>query len=475
MKTLNTGATIGSVSGWMRGVLGRVCLVLTVWLLGQVAGQGQTNLEIVLHNFTDSPDGAEPVEMVLGSDNALYGITDMGGTAGGTAGTIFKMNRDGSGYTILRSFALSETGDNGLTVVPDPGLSVMQGSDGELYGTTVSSGANGDGMVFKLNTDGSGYVVLHSFTNTDASPANLMQGRDGVLYGIGAETVFKLTTSGSGYAVLHTFTNNPDGWAPFGQLAQGSDGTLYGTTYFGGTNNLGTVFRMDTNGNGYEVLYNFAGNPDGQYPFAGVVVSDEGVLYGTTWRGGTNGYGTVFRLNTNGGGYTELYAFANSTDGSRPFGRLLQGTGKALYGTASAGGANSHGTVFVINQDGSGFDVLDNFGLGSDGGGPSAGVVQGMFTGNTGVLYGTTAYGGNRGVGTVFALLLNPPLSITPVSSQTASNQAVVFWPAWALNYTLQTTTNLASGPWATVSNGVPVAGVQVTNTGPASYFRLVR
>jgi len=102
-------------------------------------------------------------------------------------------------------------------------------------------------------------------------------------------------------------------------------------------------------------------------------------------------------------------------------------------------------------------------------------LLLGSFTGGSGALYGTIYLGGSGAQGLLFALLVNPPLTITPVGSQTAGNQTAVFWPSWALNYTLQTSTNLANGPWTTVTNTIPVTGVQFTNHQPAAFFRLVQ
>lgn len=454
-------------------------LALAASLLGAAPGRAQTNIEILLHSFTGSPDGAHPMgSLVLGVDSALYGITYDGGGASGGGGTIFKINRDGSGYLPLHSFALSETGDGSVGNLVIPGLAVAQGSDGTLYGTTSLGGTNGEGTVFKLNPDGSAYAVLRSFASTNAGPSRLIQGRDGALYGTGSAFVFKLNLDGSGFTSLHTFSNTPDGFSPLGKMIQASDGALYGTTFSGGTNNHGTVFKLDTDGSNYAVLHSFSGQPDGAQPYAGLLQGNDGALYGTTRAGGTNNAGSVFKLDPDGSGYTKLYSFADTPDGSEPLGSLVRGLGNVIYGTTSGGGTSSLGTVFKLNQDGSAYDVLYSFGGNPDGNTPEPDLGQGVFTGNVGVLYGTTEFGGAGGAaaaGTVFALLVNPPLSITPVSGQTPGNQTVVFWPAWALHYVLQTTTNLGSGSWATVSNVLPVTGVQLTNSLPAAYFRLIR
>ncbi len=162
--------------------------------------------------------------------------------------------------------------------------------------------------VFKLNADGTGYTVLHRFTGTGgdgASPgAGLIQGRDGALYGTafggenGNATVFKLSTDGTSYTVLRRFTGTGgDGAVPNAPLVQGNDGALYGTTGQGGAAGNGTVFKLNTNGTGYTVLYSFTGSGgDGANPSAGLVQSSDGVFYGTTIWGGDLGLGTAFRV-----------------------------------------------------------------------------------------------------------------------------------------------------------------------------------
>lgn len=450
-------------------------LTLTAGLMVAVTGRAQTNLEMVLHSFTNSPDGAQPVgSLVLGSDNALYGTTIVGGSVSSTGGTLFTINLDGSGYKTLHNFSSTDTTGRGFSTPPYPLLTVAHGADGALYGTTFGGGTNGDGAVFKINADGSSYTVIHSFDAADGYPTSLIQGRDGELYGTGEEAVFRLDPSGSNYTVLHLFTNNPDGNAAFGKLTQAADGTFYGTTFFGGTNGSGTLYKFNADGNGYTVLHHFGSSPDGSNPYAGVAQGADGAIYGTASHGGTNSGGIVFKLNPDGSGYEILHTFGTA-DGEVPLGGVIPGSGNVIYGVTTSGGSNAKGTLFSLTLDGGTYDVLYNFGDIPDAARPYASLVAGPAFGGTGVLYGTTPYGGSAGYGSIFALLVNPPLTITSVSGSTATNQTVVFWPAWALNYVLQTTTNLTSGTWTTVSNAVRVTGVQLTNSSPSAFYRLVR
>ena len=178
-------------------------------------------------------------------------------------------------------------------------------------------------------------------------------------------------------------------------------------------------------------------------------------------------------MSTNGDNFTILHTFAGApNDGALPLGALVEGAGQVLYGTTYGGGKNL-GTVFKIGMNGSGYAPLYYFTNGAPPGTkPITGLVKARD--NSDVFYGTTSAGLTTNTGTIFAALVNPPVSITPVVSQTATNQTVIFWPSWAGTYTVQSTTNIASGNWVNVSNGTPVFGIQVTSTNPAMFYRLV-
>jgi uncharacterized repeat protein (TIGR03803 family) len=352
-----------------------------------------------LYSFGSSPDGANPVAgLVQGSDGSFYGTTEAGGTStnynsqdrdyGG--GTVFRISPSGS-YTNLNSFGSSPT--DGL--FPDAGL--VQGSDGSFYGTTESGGAYSIGTVFRISPSGT-YTSLNSvgFYPTDGAQtrdggalpeAGLVQGSDGNFYGttssggagtncntqgywwilVGCGTVFRISPSGS-YTRLHSFGSctGPggvcgglhDGREPVAGLVQGSDGNFYGTTSFGGNGNGGTVFRISPSGN-ETVLYSFGSAPnDGWYPVAGLVQGSDGNFYGTTEYGGTNfcGCGTVFRISPSGI-YTQLYSFGSQpNDAQQPMAGLVQGSDGNFYGTTYFGGTSTAcgsslgcGTVFKLD------------------------------------------------------------------------------------------------------------------------------
>jgi uncharacterized repeat protein (TIGR03803 family) len=246
-------------------------------------------------------DGGKPeAGLVQGTDGYFYGTTSSSGT--NAAGTVFKLDTNGS-LTVLHTFL--NNGSDGQ--VPTAGL--VQGSDGYFYGTTSIGGTYNGGAIYRINPTGSSYTTLYSFTNhpAQAKPeAALVQGSDGNFYGTtafggtnGEGTVFQFNTNGS-LTVLHTFASGgTDGYLPDAGLMQGSDGNFYGTTYYGGTNAVldsGTVFRISPGGS-YTILHSFGSvTGEGRNPDAGLVQGSDGNFYGTTSQGGTNDHGNVFKL-----------------------------------------------------------------------------------------------------------------------------------------------------------------------------------
>src|ERR1019366_2950861 len=369
-----------------------------------------------LYSFTGSNDGAIPnAGLVQGRDGFFYGATEAGGAYLGNLGqgngTIFKINSNGV-FTSLYSF----TGGNDGGVPTREAL--LQGNDGDFYGSTIVGGntnvgsGTGYGTVFKISANGV-LTTLYSFTDgTDGfwPSGSLVQGRDGNLYGAtsygGASyfgVVFKLSTNGV-LTILHSFTNGGDGSRPSG-LAQGSDGYFYGFAS-GGTNPAGIMFRISTNGV-LTSLYSFTGGNDGADPQAGRVQGSDGNFYGTTSAGGINGSGTLFKISTSGV-LTALWPLPGNNDGEFPQAALVPGAAGNFYGTTSGGGTNGgHGTVFKISINGS-LTSLYSFTGSNDGGSPRAALVQG----SDGDFYGTSYYGGTNdlawgGFGTVFKISPN--------------------------------------------------------------------
>jgi len=352
--------------------------------------------ETVLYSFDSGPEGQTPTGLIQGSDGNFYGTTSRGGTSGN--GTVFKVTPAGV-ETVLYSFT------GGTTDGGNPAAALIQGSDGNFYGTTSAGGTIGYGVVFKITPAGV-ETVLHSFaggTDGIGPSAALIQGSDGNFYGTtsaggtsGNGVVFKITPAGVG-TVFYSFAGGTsDGGQPIAALIQGSDGNFYGTTSAGGTSGNGVVFKITPAGVG-TVLYSFAGGTtDGVSPQAALIQGSDGNFYGTTYGGGTSGKGTVFKI-TPAGAETALHSFVRgTTDGVSPQAALIQGSDGNFYGTTFSGGTNNRGTVFEVTAAGV-ETVLYSFGGGTDGTLPNC-LIQGA----DGFFYGTTSTGGATGFGTVF-------------------------------------------------------------------------
>jgi len=349
--------------------------------------------QTVLYSFPFGTDGAEPMAGVTrDSAGNSYGTTYTGGTGG--AGTVYKIGTTGQ-ETVLHNFT-------GLADGAYPQSSVILDSSGNLYGT-ARGGANGWGVVYKVDTAGQ-ETVLYQFTGgaDGRNPlASLIQDAAGNLYGTtyggGAANegvVFKLDTARQD-TVLYSFTGGADGGKPTSSLIQDSDGNLYGTTSAGGAANAGVIYKLDATGH-ETVLHSFTGGADGGLPFAGVVRSSAGSLFGTTFQGGTGGKGVVYKLDSTGQ-ETVLHNFAGGINGGNPYAGVILDTGGNLLGTTKFGGAAGAGVIFKVDLAGQ-ETVLYNFTGAADGGYPYAGVILDA----TGNLYGTTFAGGNEASGVVF-------------------------------------------------------------------------
>jgi uncharacterized repeat protein (TIGR03803 family) len=415
-----------------------------------------------LYSFANGTDGGFiNAGLVQASDGYFYGMAASGGTNGN--GTVFRLTTSG----VLTPLHIFTGGNDGAY----PFAGFVQASDGYLYGTASGGGTNGDGTVFRLSTNGA-FMSLYSFTggNDGANPlGTLVQANDGYLYGTASEggtngdgTVFRVTTNGV-FTALYSFTGGNDGAYPHAGLVQADDGYLYGTAWEGGTSNYGTIFRITTSGV-LTPLHTFTGGNDGAFPLGTLVQASDGNLYGTASEGSTNDSGSLFRFSLSGV-MTILHDFTDGPDGGYLEAALLQASDGYLYGSTVGGGTGHSGVVFRITTRGA-LTPLYSFTGGNDGAGPHAGLIQA----NDGNLYGTTAHGGTNFVGTVFELAFSiPALNIH------SGNQSLLFWPGANTNYVLQSTTNLASPNWVTVSNAAPAAAVivTVTNSSLAQFFRL--
>ena len=410
-----------------------VCVLCTA----AIASPAQTFT--TLHSF-DNTDGANPLaRLVQATDGNFYGTTPGGGANG--YGTVFKITQRGT-LTTLHNFCPSPFA---CLDGAEPYGGLVQGTDGNFYGTTLTGGANGQGTIFRIALSGI-VTTLYAFCSkgncADGSEAlaALVQATDGNLYGTtfsggvySRGTVFKITPTGK-LTTLHSFCSQsgcPDGSEPSSALVQATNGSLYATTLAAANGTGGTVFEI-TPGGTLTTLYSFCQSSctDGNGP-AALVQATNGSFYGTTQLAGANGYGTIFEI-TAGGTLTTLYSFCaetNCTDGTKPYAGLLQATNGNFYGTTTEG-ANDNcapemgcGTVFEITPGGT-LTTLYKFCPQSgctDGSRPVAGLIQDT----DGSFYGTTELGGaniscNSGCGTAFGLSvgLGPFVETLPTSGK---------------------------------------------------------
>jgi len=400
--------------------------------------------------ITSCLPGNEPYGLLQAIDGDFYGVTQGGGPNTNATlcpagcGTAFKITVSGK-LTTLYSFCAHA----GCTDGESPSGNLVQAIDGDFYGTTMGGGANAAGSVFKMTADGS-VSTLYSFCSqpncTDGTgPSGIIQVANGDFYGTtsvgganvsescpqdGCGTVFKISPSGT-LTTLYNFCSQPgctDGDDPHLGLIQAANGDLYGTTFYGGNNGAGTVFKI-TLGGALTTLHIFDA-ADGVHPM-GLIQAINGDIYGTTYQGGGNshvdicpiGCGTLFDIAPDGT-LTTLYNFCRQTncaDGSGPNG-VVQASNGNVYGSTDLGGTDSYtGTLFEMTTKGA-LTTLYSF----DG---ADGFYPGWLTQATnGNIYGTTSIGGASGGGTVFQLStgIDPFVEIQPTAGQVGSPVTIV-------------------------------------------------
>jgi uncharacterized repeat protein (TIGR03803 family) len=340
---------------------------------GTVFKISPTGTLTTLYNFCSQSgctDGSVPTGLVQATDGDFYGTTSQGGAGG--FGTLFKIDPSGE-LTTLHSFCSPYSPH--CTDGGHPTAVLVQAANAELYGTTRSQGAHGHGTIFKI-TQGGKLTTLYPFcsqtncTDGEEPFAGLVQGADGDFYGtagVGGSgndggTVFKVTPSGT-LTTLYSFCAQgfpcTDGLSPHAGLVQAANGEFYGTTFEGGAYSAGTVFKITPNGT-LSTVYSFCSQNlcrDGANPEAAPIQANNGDFYGTTINSGANGGGTVFKI-TPTGKLTTLYSFCaqiGCTDGRFPDAGLVQASNGNFYGTTSQGGASDTvcdqgcGTVFSLS------------------------------------------------------------------------------------------------------------------------------
>lgn len=376
-----------------------------------------TGLYTKLNDF-DGVNGANPNgSLIQANDGKLYGMTLNGGING--VGVIFSFDPASSTIIKLHDFNLTDGGN--------PYGSLVQAKDGKLYGMTYGGGTAGTGVIFSFDRLTATYTKLKDLDvlSQGVKPyGSLLQASDGKLYGMtwtggnyhsnqydtGGGVMFSFAPSTGVYTKLVDF----DTGRPYGSLIQAENGKLYGMTTSGGQG-YGVIFSFELSSSTYtEVkdLFDGFNSVNGTAPHGSLIQASNGILYGTTNRGGSMGAGVVFSFNTTSSTYTKLKDFDHK-NGSEPGGSLIQASNGKLYGMTTYGGTNysewvgiGYGVIFSLDPGTSNYTVLIDFGMNENGSNVSAGLVKAF----NGKLYGMTTYGGSWGVGIIFSF--DPVLSV---------------------------------------------------------------
>jgi uncharacterized repeat protein (TIGR03803 family) len=384
----------------------------------------------ILHTFSGGTnDGATSYGGVIeSSDGELYGMATFGGLpyfygaglgSGGNpssgSGVIYRIDKGGANYQILKFLNLNDT--TGWQPFGDLMESTNDPNDLYLYGTTEYGGTNGGGVVFRMDKSGI-YNVLYSFPGVSGDGSQpdctLVQGTNGYLFGTtrggnGSANfgiIFTLDRTGNNYTVLHTMDpGGSEGETPTGGLSVGPDKSMYGVAQTLGAYASGTLFKINQDGSGFQVVHHFNNNiGEGASPMTVPFVDADGTIYGTTSTGGAYGYGTFYKIPPSQPNQLQvLYSFGGTSDsGQQPSGRLAQLCDGSLAGTTQAGGnGGGSGTVYKIGKNGNDFSILYSTSYGN-----SAGVSpqDGVLFASDGTVYLTTASQTSAGYGALLQL-----------------------------------------------------------------------
>jgi uncharacterized repeat protein (TIGR03803 family) len=416
-----------------------------------------------------------------GSDGVLYGATSAETAESDDGGTVFKLNQDGTGYAVLHTFV-----ENGLRAP-------TEGSDGALYGTSGWRGA----YLYKLGRDGSGFDVIHDFTGGGAyglPQSGPVAGRDGALYGTASwldtgapggsvPYAYKLNQDGTGFRVLHTFEDLTNDLA-VNSLSAASDGMLYGTTSSDWRITLGRVFRLQLDGSNYQILYDFGPrtnlNGSGLGP---LLEGSDGALYGTTSGSGfnDNSGATVFKLNKDGSGFETLLrpgplpcSNCIPPEEFPDLSPLVEARDGYIYGVMRYYLLDL-GKVFRMKKDGSAYaELFSGFG---EFVGQGFGTLSGLVEGSDGAFYGTISWGGPLGGGTVFKLWPPETPEISLASASGIAGVELTVTGVGGAGYQLLRSSDLKT--WSLIrAFPMPAAGTykysDVASSNSAAFYRAV-
>lgn len=366
----------------------------------------------------DWNDGSDPVDgMIKASNGLLYGMTHAGGGSGD--GVIYSFEPGTGIYTLLHEFNTAAHGGK-------PYGRLFEASDGDLYGFTSTGGLNGDGMMFKYETDIDLFVVRYNFDGADGAYANgSLVEYEGFLYGMTTEggvnnegTLFRYDKVANQLTKLADFYGNDYGRYPYGSLCVGPDGMLYGQTFTGGENDMGVMFKYDTENLAYIKCFDFGQSDEGAQNASSLMLADDGWAYGTTWGGGQYDGGTIYRINPADRTFESLYDFDIYTYGGYPTSGLIQATDGFFYGATPGGGTVGTGVIYRFDATNRILTVLEDLSTPSEGTVPSGPPIQA----SDGFLYGLTTEGGSIGDGALYKFNLSNSVYSKQADFQDAAN-----------------------------------------------------
>lgn len=348
-------------------------------------------------NFEFENPGKEPYgDLVLAGNGKLYGMTSIGGPEG--YGILFEYDPATNSYT--KQFEFSSASGN------SPRGSLTLGSNNKLYGMTVEGGASNFGVLFSFDPATGIYSKIIEFNGTNGKYpfGSVTVGSNGKIYGMTSAggtsntgVLFEFDPVAVIYNTMFSFTG-ANGLIPYGSLALGGNGKLYGVTEAGGATGYGVIFEYDPATSIYAKKYDFNSGNNGSLPYEGLTLGSNNKLYGMTKDGGTNGSGVLYEFDPAGAGtYTKKLDFSG-TNGVMPFGRMALGSNNKLYGMTEQGGTGSKGVLFEYDPATNTYTKKIDFTGASNGGFPRGGLTR---IGN-GKFYGMTTYGGAADKGVLF-------------------------------------------------------------------------
>ncbi|MES2513111.1 MAG: choice-of-anchor tandem repeat GloVer-containing protein [Bacteroidota bacterium] len=361
---------------------------------------GSGNNHVIEHSFFQI-EGAGPcyTHLIQGGDGLLYGLTSGGGSY--NMGLLFQYDPANDVYVKKIDF-------DGVSNGEFPKGSLMQAIDGKFYGLTSQGGLNDMGVLFQYDPATNICIKKCDFSgsaNGSHPYGSLVQATDGMLYGMAADggannlgTLFQYNSNTSTLTKKWDFDGALTGNMPFGSVIQASDGKLYGMTVYGGVNDMGVLFQYDLSTGILVKKNDFNGYSNGSYPESALIQAADGMLYGLTKRGGLSNMGVLFQYNPLTNGFIKKIEFAGNSTGSYPRGSLTQASDGSLYGVTFAGGVNDLGVLFQFNPTTNSFTKKNDFSGVTNGGNPQGTVMQAA----DGNIYGMTNTGGSDNAGVLF-------------------------------------------------------------------------